>query len=217
MRALIAGASGLVGGHLLHDLLEDSRYERVYAIGRRELDLRHPKLEQMTVDFDELESFAAFPRVDDIYCSLGSTIKKAGSRTAFYRVDFEYVLALARAGRANEARQFLLVSSIGASASSRIFYSRTKGQIEGAVSELGYETVHIFRPSFLDGDRGEQRRGEKIGMAVSRALSFLMIGPLRKYRPIHAATVARAMVRAAANGETGVRIYESDEIEKMGR
>jgi uncharacterized protein YbjT (DUF2867 family) len=208
--ALAAGATGLVGGHLLQQLLAEPAYARVVALGRRPLALTHPKLTQQTIDFDRLAESSDFPRADDVFCCLGTTIKTAGSRESFYRVDFTYVHELARAALARGATQFLLVSAIGANARSRVFYSRVKGEVEAAVERLPYQAVHIFRPSFLLGDRAEQPPGERIGIAVARVISPLLIGPLRKYRPVHAAHVARAMVQAALRGGRGVEVWEGE-------
>jgi len=210
--ALVAGASGLVGGHLLRRLLAEPAYEHVAALGRRSLPVTHPKLTQHVIDFDRLREAANFPRADDVFCCLGTTIKKAGSQDAFYEVDFLYVHELARTALAYGATQFLLVSSLGANPRSRIFYSRVKGEVEEAVSRLAYRAVHIFRPSLLLGERAERRLGESVGIALSRLASPLFAGPLRKYRPIAADAVAAAMVRAALGGGAGIMLHEGDGI-----
>lgn len=210
--ALVAGASGLVGGHLLPLLLADGAYARVVTLARRELAARHAKLEQRVVDFGTLDAFSDIPRADDVFCCLGTTIKQAGSREAFRRVDHDYVLALARAGRRAPpgARQFLLVSALGADPGSRIFYSRVKGEVEAAVRQLPYEGIQIFRPSLLLGQRPEFRLGERIGIALTRVVAPLLVGPLRRYRPIHAADVARAMVQIAKEAPRGPNVFEYD-------
>ena len=155
--ALLAGASGLVGGHLLQRLLADPRYRQVIAVSRKALGIEHPKLRSLITDFDPIEAAIAGlgETVDDAFCALGTTIKTAGSRAAFRRVDFGYVVAFARAARAAGARHFMLVSAIGASARSRIFYLRVKGETEEAVAALGYPALHIFRPGLLLGQRAE--------------------------------------------------------------
>ena len=216
--ALIAGATGLVGGHCLVRLLRAPEYGRVVALTRRPLATTDPKLEQRLVEFDQLgrEGFD-FPQVDDVYCCLGTTIKVAGSQAAFRQVDFVYVVSLASLALGRGAQQFLLVSSLGANPKSPIFYSRVKGETEAAVSALTFEGRQIFRPSILVGERREQRPGERAGIAVMRGVSFAMLGPLRKYRPIAAATVANAMVRVAVQAPSGVNVYESDVLERLGR
>ena len=172
--------------------------------------MRHPKLEQRVVDFGALDASADWPPVDDVFCCLGTTIKTAGSQQAFRKVDYDYVLALARAGRRAGAKQFLLVSAIGADPASRIFYSRVKGEVERDIRALPYRGVQILRPSFLMGERKESRLAERLGIPVARVLAPLLVGPLRRYRPIHAADVARAMVRIAKEELRGPNVFEYD-------
>jgi uncharacterized protein YbjT (DUF2867 family) len=212
--ALVAGASGLVGGHLLQLLLADDAYARVVTLGRRQLAAQHPKLEQRVVEFDTLDALADFPRADDVFCCLGTTIKTAGSQAAFRKVDHDYVLRLARAGQRAPpgARQFLLVSALGADPASRIFYSRVKGEVEAAVRQLPYQGIQIFRPSFLMGERADVRLAERVGVPLARAVAPLLVGPLRRYRPIDAADVARAMVQIAKEAPRGPNVFEYDGI-----
>lgn len=213
--ALVAGGTGLVGGLVVRLLLEDRKYERVTALGRRELPLTHRKLVQQVVDFDQLAAHAAFPRVHDVFCCLGTTLRKAGSRDAFRRVDCEYVSQLARVAARHRAAQFLLVSSLGADPRSRVFYNRVKGEAEEAVRRAAFDGIHLFRPSLLVGMRSERRPGERTAIILSRAIAWAMVGPLRTYRPIPAARVAGAMVRVAAAGARGTHVYESGEIWRL--
>jgi uncharacterized protein YbjT (DUF2867 family) len=200
--ALLAGGSGLVGGHLLRLLLDDPRWGRVISLGRRELELTHPALEQRVVDLsDPGESLAGLPGVDDAFCALGTTIKKAGSQEAFRSVDHDAVVTLARAAGESGASSFLHVTSMGADPGSRIFYNRVKGETERDVAKVGIATTVAFRPSILDGDRAESRPGEQVGLVVMRALSPV----LGRFRPTRAADVATAMVREATRLEPGVR------------
>ncbi|HMG18031.1 MAG TPA: NAD-dependent epimerase/dehydratase family protein [Gemmatimonadales bacterium] len=210
--ALVAGASGLVGGHLLQLLLSGDAYARVITLARRQLDVRHAKLDQRVLDLGALDAVADPPHVDDAFCCIGTTIRKAGSQEAFRRVDYDYVLAFARAAQRAGARQFLLVTALGADPASRIFYSRVKGEIEQAVRQLPYEGIQIFRPSFLMGERAEPRLAERIGVPLARALAPLLVGPLRRYRPINAADVARAMVQIAKEAPRGPNVFEYDGI-----
>ena len=213
--ALVAGASGLLGGHLLHLLLADDAYARVVTLARRQLPARHPKLEQRVVDFGTLDDRSDLPQADDAFCCLGTTIKAAGSQEAFRMVENDYVLAFARAGRRAGAQGFLLVSALGANPASRVFYSRVKGEVERAVRQLpapSYQGIQIFRPSFLMGDRTKARLAERVAIPVARALAPLLVGPLRRYRPIHAADVARAMVQLAKEGPRGPNVFEYDGI-----
>jgi uncharacterized protein YbjT (DUF2867 family) len=214
--ALIAGASGLVGSHLLRMLLQSERYSQVISVGRRELAIIHPKLDQQIVDFDNLKKSASELAADDVFCCLGTTIKKAGTKEAFYKVDHTYVTQLAEITLRRNASQFLVVSSMGADAGSRIFYNRVKGEMERDVRALEFQSLHIFRPSLLLGEREEHRTEEEISAKIMKPLAKLMFGPMRKYRPIKAETVASAMLHAAAQDQKGDKVYLSDEIERLG-
>ncbi len=215
--ALVAGATGLIGSHCLDRLLGEPAYTRVITLGRRLIERADPKLEQRVVELERLgRAGFEFPQATDVFCCLGTTMKQAGSEAAFRQVDFTFVVSLASLALGTGAKQFLLVSSLGASPTSRIFYSRVKGETEAAVMALPFESRQIFRPSVLLGERRERRAGETLGAAVMRGTAFAMVGPLRKYRPIAAATVAEAMVRVALRSPRGVTIYESDEIERLG-
>ena len=210
--ALVAGASGLVGGHVLQLLLADDACTRVVTLARRPLSVQYTKVEQRVIDMGALDGLADLPHVDDVFCCLGTTIKTAGSQAAFHKVDYDYVVGVARAGQRAGATQFLLVTAIGADPASRIFYSRVKGEVERAVRDLPYEAVQIFRPSFLMGDRREARLAERIGIPVARVVAPLLVGPLRRYRPIQAADVARAMVQVAKEAPRGPNVFEYDGI-----
>ncbi|WP_415908704.1 NAD(P)H-binding protein [Oleiharenicola sp. Vm1] len=216
--ALIAGASGLVGGCLLQELLAADTYDRVVAVARRPLDVAHPKLVTVTTEFAALRTLERPLRGDDAFCCLGTTIKKAGSREAFRAVDQGAVLAFAWAAQQGGARRFFHVSSMGADASSRFFYTRVKGETDHALGVMGFDTLGIFRPSLLLGPRTEYRLGERLS-AVGLALSEpFLIGRWRKFRAIPAEVVARAMLRASfGQGARGTLIYPSDEIQDLGR
>lgn len=207
--ALVAGATGLVGGHLLRRLLASPRHARVIAVGRRKVMLEHLKLRQIVkANIDIAEAVKTCCQdIDEAYCALGTTIKTAGSQAAFRRVDFDYVLAYARAAKAAGAKKFILVSAVGASAGSKIFYSRVKGETEEAVAALGFPTLHIFRPGILLGSRNETRRSEAIMMVLAPFLNPLLCGPARIYRAIPADIVAAAMIAAAASAETGQHVH----------
>ncbi len=209
--AVVAGATGLVGSRCLQLLLQDPEYESVLALVRNPLALRNPKLQQHVLDFDQLDHLE-LPENTDIFCALGTTIRKAGSRPEFRKVDFEYPKQLAFRGAAFQARQFLLVSSVGASPTADNFYLSVKGETENAVSALPFHAVHIFRPSILVGARSESRPAEKIGVALARAFGFAMVGGYRKYRPMPADVLAAAMLAAARKANAGKHIYHYDEI-----
>ena len=212
--ALIAGAAGLVGGYLLRRLLAHPSYARVEILVRRELPIRDPKLMQHIVEFARLGDAAPGVAPDDIFCCLGTTIRKAGSEEAFRRVDYDYPLALARLAKAAGAGKFLMVSALGADPKSAVFYNRVKGEVEQAIAAIGLPAPYFFRPSLLTGPRAEHRPGEKIGIAVGKLIAPLLIGALRKYRPIHADTVAAAMVYVA-NHEVSGSVIESDAIARL--
>jgi uncharacterized protein YbjT (DUF2867 family) len=215
--ALIAGASGLVGQELLQQLLAAPEYDRVIALGRRPLDVTHPKLVSVTVDFAALAATATDLACDDAFCCLGTTIRDAGSREAFRAVDHAAVLAFAWAAQRAGAARFFVVSALGADPASRVFYNRVKGETDAALEILGFSTLAIFRPSLLLGRRQRPRVGERIMAAVLWVVEPLMFGRLRKYRAIEAVVVARAMLRCSF-GRTGrgVLVFSSDEIQDLG-
>lgn len=217
--ALLAGASGLVGRSLLKLLLASPDYGRVVTVTRKKLDTEHPKLTQIVTDFDAVESAVAASgaHVDDAFCALGTTIKAAGSQPQFRKVDFDYVVGFARAAKAAGAQRFLLVSAIGAGASSSIFYSRVKGEAEEAVGAIGFSGLHIFRPGLLFGERAERRPREAMIMALTPFLNPLMIGGAVQYRGIPGETVAKAMVAAALRGNAGRHVLTYREMMALAR
>jgi uncharacterized protein YbjT (DUF2867 family) len=206
--AIIAGATGLTGGHLLACLLADARYVHVHVLVRKPILTPHVKLNEHAVNFRAL---ASLPAADDAFCCLGTTIKKAGSQAAFREVDFNYVLNFAHAAKAGGAKRFMVMSALGATAKSGVFYNRVKGEMEDALAKLGFESLHIFRPSLLDGDRGELRVAERVSIGAFKLLAPFMIGGARKYRLIAAEHVAHAMHVSAWLDVRGVKIHESDE------
>jgi uncharacterized protein YbjT (DUF2867 family) len=215
--ALIAGATGLVGKSLLQQLLADDLYEKIIVITRKPIAINHPKLIQQPVDFDKIETLKLNLPVDDVFCALGTTIKTAGSQDAFYKVDFTYVVNLGKWCAANGVKKFLIVSAMGASAGSGIFYNRVKGEMEAAVSQLNIEQIQVFRPSLLMGNRSEKRGGEKFAQLVMGSLGFLFNGPLLKYKGIHADVVAKAMIHAAGKQLGGFTVFESGVMQTMGK
>lgn len=208
--AFLAGATGLVGSHVLEFLLADATWSRVVTVGRRTTPERHEKLEQRVLDLGAIEALGDLPHADDVFCCLGTTIKQAGSQQAFRRVDHDFVVGLARAGLRLGATQFLLVSAIGADPESRVFYSRVKGEAEAAVRKMPYRAIQIFRPSLLLGERSEFRLGERIAMVGAPLMQLVLVSRLRRYRPIQASDVARAMVRVAREAPRGPNVYEYD-------
>ena len=212
--ALIAGATGLVGARCLVRLLNHPAYSRVTALTRAPLPIAHERLLVELVDFDRLPALNIVH--EDVFCCLGTTIKKAGSQQAFSRVDHDYPLAVAKIGKAAGAQRFLLVSAVGADAQSGVFYSRVKGETERDIAAIGLPKFIAMRPSFLQGERQERRPGEKAGLFIAGLIAPLLLGPLRKYRAVPADDVAAAMIYAA-NHEVPSGPVDSDEIARLAQ
>lgn len=210
--AVVLGASGLVGGFCLRALVDDPDYTRVVTFGRRELPLlTRAKVAQRVADLATLTA-DDFRGTQDVFCALGTTIRKAGSQEAFRHVDLELPLRAAEQALKAGAEQFVVVSSVGADAASKNFYLRTKGEMEQKLSALPFRAVHILRPSLLVGKRAEFRLGEAIGMKIAPVLDLLTMGPLRKYHSMQAEIAGKAMAGAVKSGKTGTFIYEFDPI-----
>jgi uncharacterized protein YbjT (DUF2867 family) len=214
--ALVFGYTGLIGGILTNLLLEDERYKKVKVFSRKYIDIKHPKLEIVINNLENINEIEVEIIGDDLFCCLGTTMKKAGSKTEFEKVDFHLPVNIARIASRNGVNKFLVVSSIGAGKKSSGFYLRTKGKMEEAIVKFPFGQISIFRPSLLLGKRTEIRRGEVFGKFLALSMGFLLKGPFKKYRPIQAEKVARAMIRLA-NMLNAPVIYESDKIEEMGR
>ncbi|NGY06598.1 NAD(P)H-binding protein [Solimonas terrae] len=202
--ALVAGATGLVGRQVLARLLRDPAYAQISVLARRPLAVSDPRLKTVISDFADLAALGEVLGADDVYCCLGTTLRRAGSKAAFADVDERMVVDLARAARTAGARQFLVVSAVGASEHALAFYSRVKGRMEKAVGALDFAAVHIFQPSLLLGERDERRPGEALAQQLAPLLEKLARGPLRRYQPVSGDAVAEAMLRIALRGERGV-------------
>ena len=208
--ALITGATGLVGGELLRLLLSEPDYKSIIAVGRNNTGIIHPKLEEHEMDLSELESFKPDHKIDEVFCTLGTTIKAAGSQDRFYKVDHDFVLASARLAAKIKAGKFLVVSALGASCDSGVFYNRVKGEMERDIKKEKIPCIHVFRPSLLLGKRKEFRMSEKVFQSILPL--FSLSGAFKKYRPVEAAAVALSMVECAKKNETGFHIHENDTI-----
>jgi uncharacterized protein YbjT (DUF2867 family) len=206
--ALVAGATGLIGDLLTHQLVESSTFDRVKVLTRKALTWQHPRLQEILFDFDHPNSLLL--QADSIFCCLGTTIKKAGSKEAFRKVDYQYPLDIARLGLANGAGQFAIVTSMGADSHSSFFYNQVKGDIERDLTALNYPTLLIFRPSLLLGDRPEKRLGERISSGFMRLFAPLIPA---KYKAIDASQVANAMLQMGQQNLTGKHIFESDALQ----
>jgi uncharacterized protein YbjT (DUF2867 family) len=210
--ALIAGSTGLIGAHLLEIALHSDRYREVVTIGRREQRTQGRKHRHLVVNFDELNDWKALEQADDVFCCLGTTIKKAGSRQAFEKVDRSYPMALARKGLEIGASQFSIVTAQGASSTSPFYYNRVKGLLEEDLAGLDFVGAYVFRPTLLLGERSEKRRGEEFAERAFRILSPIMRGPLAKLKPIDARDVAAAMLCIAEEAPAGLKAFEAEDI-----
>lgn len=218
-RVLLAGATGLVGRALLHQLLADPMVGEVRALTRRALSRSellgrggHPpgdeRLQVCEIDFERLDRHTELFEVDWVCCAMGTTLRKAGSRAAFRQVDFDYPFQMAQLARAHGARQLLLVSAMGADADSRLFYNRVKGELEDALAELDYESVCVAQPSLLAGERGEFRLAERLGLA----LGFLMP---ERFKPVQAAQVAAGLLAVARDERPGWHVLNNTVLRGM--
>jgi uncharacterized protein YbjT (DUF2867 family) len=215
--ALIIGGTGLIGNALLKLLLDSSNYEKVIAFSKREIQLKHPKLVVKIIDFDTPETYEDSVQGDDFFCTIGTTINKAGSEKAFRKVDYEYPKQFASFALKNGIKQFLLISSLNADENSGNFYLKTKGEIQSFLKNADFESISIIQPSLLLGDRKEFRFGEQAGAVLMKVFSFLLIGSLKKYKPIHGDTVAKALFTLAQKNKKGFAIYESDALQQLGK
>ena len=203
--ALVAGATGLVGSELISLLIKTEYYNSVHVITRRPFDLEHLKITSHTIDFDKIGSFNPNAFIHDLFICLGTTMKKAGNREAFRKVDYGYVIELARWALKNKVERLSVISSVGANPASGNFYLRTKGQME-----LQLPHLIILRPSLLVGKREEFRLGERLGAIFMQPLSYLMTGKMKKYRPIQARTVAHALFYHTIHANEASQIIEND-------
>lgn len=210
--ALVAGSTGLIGKQLLQLLLDDPAYTEVKALSRKPIGVEHPKLKNIVLDLNKLDEHFDQLKADDVFCCLGTTIKQAGSKEAFRKVDHDYPLELAKLTKNQGATQYLIITALGSNKMSGIFYNQVKGQVEEAIDQVGYQSYHIFRPSLLLGERKEKRAGEGAATVVYKALGFLI--PL-KYKAIDSAKVARAMLHIAKQNSRGKFIHESKELQRF--
>ena len=208
--AIIIGATGLVGGTLVEQILDNPAYSKVVLLLRKPLNISHSKLVQEVIDFDNPDASKIVG--DDLFCAMGTTLAKAGSKEAQYKIDCTYPYEIGKIAKDNGVKQYILVSSVGANFDSSNFYLRTKGDLEKKIESVGFQNFVSLRPSMLLGDREESRLGEKIGKALSNILSPLLFGGLRKYHGIEASDVAKAMQRLANQELSGVKYVEYDEI-----
>ena len=213
--ALVAGATGLVGGLLINTLLDAPDYTRVYALTRRPLGREHPKLANRVVSFQRMGEQLKGLVAQDAYCCIGTTIAQAGSEEAFREADIDAVLLFAQVARAAQVKRFVVVSSVGADTASKKFYLRTKGEMEDAISAAGFPSVDILQPSLLLGPRKQMRPLELAGTIFAPLITPLLTGSREAYRAIPAEVVARAMLGASRRGARGVYRYTYAAIQQL--
>lgn len=236
--AILLGASGLVGSEVLKQLLADKDaseeiaqgstnspvnfgkefdpgFEKIKIFVRKPIAIKHPKLEQIIVDFDTIENYSDSIKGDVIFCCIGTTIATAGSKEAFIKVDHTYPLEFAKIAKQNGVENFLLISSVGADKTASNFYLKVKGDIELALEKLKFESLIIIRPSMLLGDRKESRFAESAGKVFMKLFSFAFIGKLKKYKAIEASAVAKAMIRLSKMKIKGSAIFPSDQLQQI--
>lgn len=208
--ALVIGATGLVGNSLTRQLLDNESYTQVTVFGRRSLGFSHPKLKEHIINFDKIEDWAPLVQGDELFSCLGTTLRQAGSKVNQYRIDYQYQYDFARVAKENAVPSLILVSSAGANPKAAFFYMRMKGELERDVKALGFSRLILIKPGPLDGPREKKRFGESLGLGVNRFLNAL--GLMKKYRPIHGQTVARAMINASDKLTSGTHEIELDAL-----
>jgi uncharacterized protein YbjT (DUF2867 family) len=205
--AIVLGATGLIGKKVTEHLLKNDTYSTVIILVRKPLNINHPKLKQHIFNYDAIDN--TLLKGDDLFCCLGTTIKTAGSKEAFRKVDLDYVVNVAKASKGNGINHFAVVSAMGANKNSTVFYNQIKGEMEESIKAIGFNSTYIIRPSLLLGDRKEFRFGELIGKFFMITLSFLIP---KKYRAIYDVQVAIAMIHFMSHNEHGFFIKENDEL-----
>lgn len=214
--AIVLGASGLVGSELLSKLLVNEDYSKIKVLVRKSFPIVNSKVEELIVDFNHSEKFADKVTGDVLFCCIGTTIKTAGSKEAFIKVDYTIPAEAAKIAKQNHVKSVVLISSLGADKNSSNFYLQVKGDVEEALQQLNFDSLIIVRPSMLLGDRKEFRLGELIGKFFMKLFSFIFIGGIKKYKAIEAKVVAKAMIELSKN-QKGLLIAESDKLQEVGK
>jgi uncharacterized protein YbjT (DUF2867 family) len=209
--SIIAGSTGLIGGNVIKVL--SNKKQSAIALTRRSIPNLPPNITEMIIDFDAFEKNGSLPSCTNVFICLGTTIKTAGSKENFRKVDINYCLSIARKAKESGAETLSLISSIGANSSSKNFYLRIKGELEESIQSLGFSTVNIFRPSFLVGERSEKRMAEKIAINLAKIMDFFLIGTASKYRSVKAESLAKTMV-LKTNSKPGVHYFYFDDFLK---
>lgn len=211
-RALVLGSSGLVGQDLTKILIDSSEYNEVTLLVRKKLNIESEKIHQEIVDFDNLEKYHSLFNVDSVFCCLGTTIKIAKSKENFKKVDLEYPVTSAQITKAAGKGRFFVISAFGSNEKSKIFYNSVKGRLERQLKDMNLDTLHIFRPSILMGDRSDFRLGESVTLALCKILPFVFIGNLKKYKPTKTTALAEAMYNTSLNTHKGTYVHGPEDI-----
>jgi uncharacterized protein YbjT (DUF2867 family) len=214
--AIILGATGLTGGHLLDRLLKDEEYSTIKLFSRSPVGKKDAKIEEHLIDLFELEKYSSDFKADEVFCCIGTTQSKTPDNETYHKIDYGIPVTAAKLSRKNGIDNFLVISALGADADSRVFYNRTKGEMERDVLKEKIPQTYIFQPSLIGGHRQEKRTFESIFKKIMKVGDHLLIGPLKKYRSIHPDTIAEAMVIVARKGYSEQRI-PSDEIKKIAK
>jgi len=214
-KAIIAGASGLIGSKLLNILLKQPEYSEVLILVRGKLDIEHKKLSQLVVNFDLLDEYADSLTGDAVFCCLGTTRNKTPDLKIYRKIDHDYPVKLAQLAFKNGVDQYHLVSAIGANIDSSNYYTKFKGETEADIKQVGLRSLHIYQPSLLTGTRKEYRLMERAASLIMRIIDPLLLGSLKKYRSIPAETVAMAMFKTSVTNHEGVFVYPSDKIKQI--
>ncbi|MHC2619503.1 uncharacterized protein YbjT (DUF2867 family) [Bradyrhizobium huanghuaihaiense] len=215
--ALLFGATGFIGSHLLRDLLDSPDYSRVIAVARKPLAVNHPKLTVLIGDLASLPVLKPQLVADEVFIALGTTRKHTPDEAEYYKIDHDYPLLAAEIAKANGARSVFLVTAVGANAASSVFYVRTKGEVERDILALDFEHTHIFRPSQILGERDEDRPRERLIIAIWNVINPLLVGPADRYRGLTGNEIAHAIARAARHQAEKVRIYHWKEMTPLLR
>lgn len=215
--AVVLGATGMIGSYLVKQLLDDEDFSIVRVLVRKPLNIKHPKLEVRIIDFDSPHDFRAHLGTGDcIFCCIGTTMKRVGGdKIAYRKVDYDIAVNAAKYGHEAGFDTYILVSSVGANPAASNFYLRLKGEVERAIRSVGFNSLYIFQPSMLLGNRAEYRFAESMLQGVMKAVSFLLFGSWRKYHAVQGSDLAKAMIIAAKNKEMGDHVYQYDAIEKL--
>ena len=212
--ALLFGTSGLVGSHVLSQLISNNNYSKIKLFVRSSIDISDPKIEIIQTDFNNLENHREDIKGDDCFFCIGTTKQNSPDKNEYKRVELEVPKQISQIAKSNSVNSFVFVSSGYADPKSSGDYLKFKGEVEEELKRLNFQKLGIMRPSFLLGDRKEKRIGEKIGIFVFKLLSPLFLGPLKKMKPIHSATVAKAMIAITQN-DSSQTIFESNEISEI--